>query len=64
MINDFIGNIQGYASSNETVNHREIAVFSSLDDLAELQGFDSSNLSKLTYVIDNSVTKLNNVSFC
>ncbi|VBB30688.1 unnamed protein product [Acanthocheilonema viteae] len=59
-INDFIGSLRDYASSNETVNNEEIIVFSSLDDLTELQESDSFALSNLTYVIDNSVTKLNN----
>ncbi|CAG9533601.1 unnamed protein product [Cercopithifilaria johnstoni] len=59
-INDFIGSLQHYASSNETLNSREIIVFSSLDDLSNLQDADILTLSNLTYIIDDSVTKLNN----
>ncbi|EJW83340.1 alpha amylase [Wuchereria bancrofti] len=62
MINDFIGNIRDYANSTETPNSREIAVFSSLSDFTKLQESDDLSLSNLAYVIDDSVTKLNNES--
>ncbi|VIP00414.1 Uncharacterized protein BM_BM17240 [Brugia malayi] len=62
MINDFIGNIRDYANSTETPSSREIAVFSSLSDFTKLQDPDGLNLSNLAYVIDDSVTKLNNES--
>uniref|UniRef100_A0A0R3S5L9 alpha-glucosidase n=1 Tax=Elaeophora elaphi TaxID=1147741 RepID=A0A0R3S5L9_9BILA len=62
MINDFIGSLRDYASNNETDNSREIVIFSSWDDLPELKESDNFALSNLTYVIDDSVTKLNNES--
>ncbi|MCP9265613.1 Ubiquitin-conjugating enzyme E2 2 [Dirofilaria immitis] len=64
MFNDFIGSLRDYASNNETLDNRELAVFSSLNDLIELNELNSPKygLSNLTYAIDNSITEINNES--
>uniref|UniRef100_A0A1I7VEA2 Aamy domain-containing protein n=1 Tax=Loa loa TaxID=7209 RepID=A0A1I7VEA2_LOALO len=62
MIDGFIGSLREYASSTEIPNSREIVVFTSLNDFAKLEGSDSSGLSNFTYVIDDSITVLNNGS--
>uniref|UniRef100_A0A2K6W0U1 alpha-glucosidase n=1 Tax=Onchocerca volvulus TaxID=6282 RepID=A0A2K6W0U1_ONCVO len=62
MLNDFIGSLRDYISNNETLNNREIIVFSSLNDLTEPYELNTPKygLPNLTYVIDNSITGLNN----
>ncbi|VDP20060.1 unnamed protein product, partial [Onchocerca flexuosa] len=62
MLNDFIGSLRDYVNNNETLNNREITVFSTLNDLTEPYELNSPKygLPNLTYVIDNSITGLNN----
>uniref|UniRef100_A0A915PNX5 alpha-glucosidase n=1 Tax=Setaria digitata TaxID=48799 RepID=A0A915PNX5_9BILA len=62
MLNDFIGSLREYANRNKTLESREIAVSASLDDLTGLPSPDTSayGLPNLTFVIDNSVTKMSN----
>lgn len=64
-LSEFIERLREYVSSNDTLSVREVVVFSTLDDLAEMHDLDPTeyNSSNLTYVIDNSVTKINNVCF-
>ncbi|VDN02541.1 unnamed protein product [Thelazia callipaeda] len=64
MLNEFINSLQLHVNQNETIGKREIAVFSTMDDLVELPTSNSSqnSLSQLTYIIDNSVTRINNES--
>ncbi|VDK28484.1 unnamed protein product, partial [Gongylonema pulchrum] len=64
MLSEFIQNLRQYVSSNETLGGRELAVFSTLDDLVELHDLNSTEYSSsnLTYVIDNSASGINNES--